>query len=84
MVLTWDETDGWIFSDEYHDWQDEDVWPGSYRYVSAIEHTGWYLGLYEIKEDPVETFIGSTAAAKWPTPRGSDDLDRQETTEGSW
>ena len=62
-----DETDGWIFSDEYHREADEH-WTKSWRpgTASMLNQFGWYVGLYTIKEDLTESFDKS--AARWPSP----------------
>ena len=70
--MNWDETDGWIFSDEYHLWQD--LHPiSSYRMGGStivIEY-GWYLGIYQVKGGDGISSEPDVDAASWPEPLGN-------------
>lgn len=70
--MTWDETDGWIFSDDYHAWQ-EAPRRGGYRPGTApqVRDLGWYIGLWT--EKPLAE--DGTEVAQWPEPLGRHDLD---------
>ena len=71
MDTSYDETKGWIFSDDYHEWQDNHS-STSLRYGGlTIEFYGWYLGLYQIKAQD----MGDTLS-QWPEPIGIDDLEK--------
>lgn len=69
MVLTWDETDGWIFSDEYHQWQDGQYKPfGHWRPAGEFfTQAGLAFGVMEIVTDPADEYP-SGASARWPIP----------------
>jgi len=72
------ETGEWIFSDEYHEWQDKEssydtasTVAVQYReYGNSFERKGWYVGLFDVKGNGQ----GDTAA-RWPKPYSFDDLD---------
>lgn len=59
-----DETGGWVFSDEYHRWQDEKP-NGTALFrggtVSHLAALGWSAGLYSVKTDDKEN-----VSASWP------------------
>jgi len=73
--MTANETGEWIFSDEYHAWQDEQALRAARRYdhhrpdPNDIMAIGWRLGLYSV--------VGHTqsAQASWPEPTRWHDLD---------
>jgi hypothetical protein len=73
-MLAHDETNGWIFTDEYHRWQDKHRKMG-YRHgtLSWLENSGWYIGLYSIKWD--NRLKPGPDAATWPDPPPHQDLD---------
>ena len=72
--MIWDETDGWIFSEEYHAWQERPHTAG-YRPGSApqVRDRGWYIGLYTVK--PLEL---DSSTAQWPKPLRHHDIDQIE------
>lgn len=64
----WDETRGWIFSDEYHKHEDRlhrtrSAYRGGGEY-NVREH-GWYLGLYTVKHQ----IYSDNDKARWPVPQ---------------
>lgn len=69
MKLTWDETDGWVFTDEYHQWQDEQYQPfGHWRPRGEFfNNAPLAAGVMEIVTDSTDTHP-SGAAARWPRP----------------
>jgi hypothetical protein len=72
--MDWDETQGWIFTPEYHDWQDSQE-AGEYRNgdeIQVSEH-GWWTGLFSVKSDPVKILSWGTIA-RWPDPFDEQDL----------
>lgn len=59
-----DETGGWVFSDEYHQWQDEKPNGNGIIRGGSITHLmtfGWGAGLYSIRTDDKENI-----SASWP------------------
>ena len=69
--LTNDETAGWIFSDEYHAWQDQQR-AGAYRpgrMTVLWERYGAAVGLFSIKRqehNEINPILG--VSARWPEP----------------
>jgi hypothetical protein len=72
-------TGDWIFSDEYHRWQDRNRQIG-YRHghQRVAEYSGWYVGLFSIKTD--ET--AKSDMANWPEPGRRNDLEGPYWTDG--
>ena len=74
-----DETGGWIFSDEYHAWQDTQA-RTSYRHGSAswLRTYGWSAALYSIKSDTTDVYRWDVAyhASSWPDPPPAHDLQK--------
>lgn len=77
----YDETGGWVFSDEFHRWQDDrnQVRYGVHRNGSELELTeiGWSAGMFKLK--PTTPKVGSNdfedACASWPIPVLLEDLN---------
>jgi hypothetical protein len=86
-MTRYDETDGWIFSDEYHQWQDEvgiqrreaSAVTGNWRPGGefALRDLGFERGLYGFKPNGEQYREPNPAiAAEWPKPLLKFDLDR--------
>jgi hypothetical protein len=71
----YDETDGWIFSDEYHQWQSDQsmAFMSSHRFGEEcmVDKAGWYIGLFTVKSDQMAAEV---ARAAWPDPNSRQDL----------
>lgn len=80
-MSAYDETDGWIFTREYHRWQDRQN-HNRWRHGNAadIANQGWYVGLYSIKYDH-PALIDDSVAATWPKPTAVHRLDNPESDE---
>ena len=75
MIMTiGNETGEWIFSDEYHQWQDEKsgsvtIWDNFRPEGIEVMEEGWYYGLFSWKSQDLNG-IG----AQWPDPAPGDSL----------
>jgi hypothetical protein len=72
-----DETGGWVFSDDYHQWQDGRslLLSSSYRHgdEGALDLSGWGVGFFTIKSDRKSD--DWEASASWPSPHSLQDLN---------
>jgi hypothetical protein len=72
----YDETGGWIFSDDYHYWQDTRLSTGArFGGEANIHDCGWAIGLYGFRTDYIGPFCYNPKAASWPVPYPNLDLD---------
>jgi len=56
----------WIFSDEYHNWQDDQA-RGNWRHgtETVLTELGWYYGAFQMKPTNSGSMLDQ---AKWPEP----------------
>lgn len=73
-----DETGEWIFSDEYHDWQDTQMSRGRLLRPGAIPGSHPAVALFQVKPQSEQDI-----KASWPEPRWTDDLSLDDEEESA-